>query len=154
MKFVRVFLCIVISIFWVENFLFAGDKEKKDNAASVAGVYEGTAFVEIMQQEMELKLELIRIHKDSVIVKVTNFVLPNGQKFNYRSQGVSVKSEIKQGKTIYNLYISFSYTYNGMPMEVKASGKVIDGQLDSEVKATIMQSMETKVTYKAKKQEK
>ncbi|KIO43301.1 hypothetical protein [Sanguibacteroides justesenii] len=154
MKFVRVFLLIVISIFGVENFLFAGDKEKKDNAASVAGVYEGTAFVEIMQQEMELKLELIRIHKDSVIVKVTNFVLPNGQKFNYRSQGVSVKSEIKQGKTIYNLYISFSYNYNGMPMEVKASGKVIDGQFDSEVKATIMQSMETKVTYKAKKQKK
>lgn len=29
MKFIRVFLFIVISIFWVENFLFAGDKEKK-----------------------------------------------------------------------------------------------------------------------------
>ena len=154
MKFVRIFYFMFVCIFCVENFLFAGDKEKKDNAASVAGIYEGTAFVEIMQQEMKLKLELIRIHKDSVIVKVTDFVLPNGQKFNYRSQGVSVKSEVKQGKKIYNLYISFSYDYNGMPMEVKASGKVIDGQLDSEVKATIMQSMETKVTYKAKKQEK
>ena len=107
-----------------------------------------------MQQEMKLKLELIRVHKDSVIVKVTNFVLPNGQKFNYKSNGVSVKSEIKNGKKVYNLFTSFKYNYNSMPMEVKASGKIIDGQLDSEVQATIMQSMETKVTYKAKKQSK
>ena len=38
-----------------------------------------------------------------------------------------------------------------MPMDVKASGTVKDDSLDSEVKATIMGAMETKVTYKAKR---
>jgi len=52
---------------------------------------------------------------------------------------------------VYKLNISFTYTYNGMPMKVTATGTVKDGELDSLVKATIMDAMETKVTYKAKK---
>ena len=38
-----------------------------------------------------------------------------------------------------------------MPMKVTAMGTVKDGELDSLVRATIMDAMETKVTYKAKK---
>ena len=100
---------------------------------------------------MKLKLELQRTHRDSVIVVVKDFMLPNGQKFSYRSNGVSVKPEVKDGKTVYKLNISFTYTYNGMPMKVTAMGTVKDGELDSLVRATIMDAMETKVTYKAKK---
>lgn len=100
---------------------------------------------------MKLKLELQRTHRDSVIVVVKDFVLPTGQKFNYRSTGVSVKPEVKDGKTVYKLNISFTYMYNGMPMKVTATGTIKDGELDSLVKATIMDAMETKVTYKAKK---
>ena len=58
---------------------------------------------------------------------------------------------MKDGKTVDQLNISFTYTYNGMPMKVTATGTVKDGELDSLVKATIMDAMETKVTYKAKK---
>ena len=101
--------------------------------------------------KMKLKLELQRTHRDSVIVVVKDFMLPNGQKFSYRSNGVSVKPEVKDGKTVYKLNISFTYTYNGMPMKVTATGTVKDGELDSLVRATIMDAMETKVTYKAKK---
>ena len=66
---------------------------KKDYAAAVAGTYNGEAFIEIMQQKMKLKLELQRTHRDSVIVVVKDFMLTNGQKFSYRSNGVSVKPE-------------------------------------------------------------
>lgn len=130
----------------------AQSKSKNDNGAAVAGVYEGTVFIEIIQQELKLKLELIRTHKDSVMAKVVDFLLPTGQKFNYQSQNLSVKAETKNGKKTYRLFISFPYTYNKMPMKVVANGTIVDGQLDSEVKATIMESMQTKVTYKAKKQ--
>lgn len=74
-----------------------------------------------------------------MIVVVKDFVLPTGQKFSYRSTGVSVKPEVKDGKTVYKLNISFTYAYNGMPMKVTATGTVKDGVLDSLVKATIME---------------
>ena len=38
-----------------------------------------------------------------------------------------------------------------MPIKVTATETEIDGELDSLVKATLMDAMETKVTYKAKK---
>ncbi len=37
-----------------------------------------------------------------------------------------------------------------MPMRVTATGTITDGELNSTVKAVIMDAMETKVTYKAK----
>ena len=126
-------------------------KDKKDHGAAVAGTYNGKAYIEIMQREMPLKLELKRTHRDSVEVVVTDFELPTGQKFSYRSGRVSVKPEVKDGKTVYRLNITFTYNYNNMPMCVTATGTITDGQLDSTVKATIMDAMETKVTYKAKK---
>lgn len=62
-----------------------------------------------------------------------------------------MKPVVKDGKNVYQLNISFGYNYNGMPMKVTATGTIVNGQLDSLVKATIMDAMETKVTYKAKK---
>ena len=151
MKFVGLLLFICLAVGGSMKAMSANNTNKKDHAAAVAGTYNGEAFVEIMQQKMKLKLELQRTHRDSVIVVVKDFVLPTGQKFNYRSTGVSVKPEVKDGKTVYKLNISFTYMYNGMPMKVTATGTIKDGELDSLVKATIMDAMETKVTYKAKK---
>ncbi len=151
MKFVGLLLLLCFAVGGSVSAAPVKNSNKKDHAAAVAGTYSGEAFIEIMQQKMKLKLELQRTHRDSVIVVVKDFVLPTGQKFSYRSTGVSVKSEVKDGKTVYKLNISFTYAYNGMPMKVTATGTVKDGVLDSLVKATIMDAMETKVTYKAKK---
>ena len=151
MKFVGLLLLLCFAVGGSMNATPVNNANKKDYAAAVAGTYNGEAFTEIMQQKMKLKLELQRTHRDSVIVVVKDFMLPNGQKFSYRSNGVSVKPEVKDGKTVYKLNISFTYTYNGMPMKVTATGTVKDGELDSLVRATIMDAMETKVTYKAKK---
>ena len=126
-------------------------KGKKDPAALIAGTYEGKAFVEIMQQEMPLKLQLVRTYKDSVQVKVVDFALPTGQKFSYQSKNFSIKTETKEGKKSYKLALSFLYNYNNMPMRVEATGTIVGDNLDAEVKATIMESMQTKVTYKAKR---
>lgn len=126
-------------------------KERDDHGAAVAGTYAGKVYVEIMQREMPLKVELKRTHRDSVEVVVTDFVLPTGQKFSYRSGRVSVKPAVKDGKAVYELRITFTYNYNNMPMRVTATGTITGGQLESTVKATIMDAMETKVTYKAKK---
>lgn len=126
-------------------------KGKTEPAAAVSGTYEGEAYVEILQMKLKLKLELQRVHRDSVVVSVKDFVLPTGQKFSYLSQPVAVKAAVENGKKVYKLSTAFSYNYNGMPMDVKASGTVKDDSLDSEVKATIMGAMETKVTYKAKR---
>ena len=142
MKFVGLLLLLCFAVGGSMNATPVNNTNKKDHAAAVAGTYNGEAFIEIMQQKMKLKLELQRTHRDSVIVVVKDFMLPNG---------VSVKPEVKDGKTVYKLNISFTYTYNGMPMKVTATGTVKDGELDSLVKATIMDAMETKVTYKAKK---
>lgn len=154
MKFIGTFLLLFLIIGSSMNMAHAQNAGGKDHGAAVAGTYDGSAYVELMQQDLKLKLELKRIHKDSVIVIVTNFTLPTGQKFNYRSKGVSVKPEVKDGKTIYRLHTSFMYDYNGMPMKVVATGTIANGQLTSDVKATIMDSMETKVSYKAKKVQK
>ena len=142
---------LIIVLLVTAGMAHAEVKNKKDHAAAVAGMYDGKAYIEIMQREMPLKLELKRVHNDSVIVVVTDFVLPTGQKFSYRSAGVSVKPEVKDGKTVYKLNITFVYNYNGMPMRVTAAATITDGQLDSTVKAVIMDAMETKVTYKAKR---
>ena len=151
MKFVGLLLLLLLAVGGSVKATSVESSDKKDHAAAVAGTYEGEAFIEIMQQKMKLKLELKRTHRDSVIVVVTDFVLPNGQKFSYRSTGVSVKPVVKDGKNVYQLNSSFGYNYNGMPMKVTATGTIVNGQLDSLVKATIMDAMETKVTYKAKK---
>lgn len=142
---------LIIVLLVTAGMAHAEVKNKKDHAAAVAGMYDGKAYIEIMQREMPLKLELKRVHNDSVIVVVKDFVLPTGQKFSYRSEGVSVKPEVKDGKTVYKLNITFVYNYNGMPMRVTATATIADGQLDSTVKAVIMDAMETKVTYKAKR---
>lgn len=151
MKFIGQIFILLLLVGSSINSVCGQNKGTKDHGAAVAGMYDGAAYIELMQQELKMKLELKRIHKDSVIVVVTDFVLPTGQKFNFRSGGVSVKPEVKAGKTVYKLHISFMYDYNGMPMKVTANGTISEGKLESEVKATIMESMETKVTYKAKK---
>ena len=109
MKFVGLLLFLCLAVGGSMKAMSANNTNKKDHAAAVAGTYNGEAFVEIMQQKMKLKLELQRTHRDSVIVVVKDFVLPTGQKFNYRSTGVSVKPEVKDGKTVYKLNISFTY---------------------------------------------
>ncbi|MBC5622799.1 MULTISPECIES: hypothetical protein [Butyricimonas] len=150
MKFIGQLILVLFVTAGMAGVVSAGAKDKKDHGAAVAGTYDGKAYIEIMQRELPLKLELKRIHRDSVIVEVTDFVLPTGQKFSYRSAGVSVKPEVKDGKTVYKLNISFTYNYNSMPMRVTATGTITDGELNSTVKAVIMDAMETKVTYKAK----
>ena len=127
MKFVGLLLFLCLAVGGSMKAMSANNTNNKDHAAAVAGTYNGEAFVEIMQQKMKLKLELQRTHRDSVIVVVKDFVLPTGQKFNYRSTGVSVKPEVKDGKTVYKLNISFTYMYNGMPMKVTATGTIKDG---------------------------
>ena len=110
MKFVGLLLFLCLAVGGSMKAMSANNTNKKDHAAAVAGTYNGEAFVEIMQQKMKLKLELQRTHRDSVIVVVKDFVLPTGQKFNYRSTGVSVKPEVKDGKTVYKLNISFIHS--------------------------------------------
>lgn len=124
--------------------------QSKDHGAAVAGIYEGDTFIELLQQELKLKLELKRIDRDSVMVVITDFLLPTGQKFNFKSK-LSVKPEIKGGETIYRLNADFTYNYNNMPIKITAIGTIKNGELDSEVKANLMEAMETKVTYRAKK---
>ena len=126
-------------------------QDRKGYAAAVAGWYEGKCFIELMQQEVDLKLELKRVHADSVGVKITDFMLPNGQKFSFPTKVVSVKMEVKEGKPVYNLFASFMYNYSGVPVRITVTGTIKDNMLDSEVKANLMDAVETKATYKAKK---
>jgi hypothetical protein len=128
----------------------ASAQNKNDHGRAVAGKYGGTTFIELMQMELPLQLELQRVHNDSVIVKITNFALPNGQLFNFTSRGVSVKPD-KETKGGYRLHVAFTYNYNNMPVRVEATGTVKGTSLDAEVKAVVMESMETRVTYKARK---
>lgn len=125
--------------------------DKKDHGAAVAGHYKGKTYIELFQKELDLNVELKRSHRDSVIVVIKDFKLPTGQTFSYTSKGMSVKPEVKDGKTIYKLHINFIYVYNKMPFNITAKATIIDDDLDSEAKADVMQAMETKLTYKARK---
>lgn len=151
MKFVGLLLLLLLAVGGSVKATSVESSDKKDHAAVVAGTYEGEAFIELMQQKMKLKIELQRTHRDSVVGVVTDFMLPTGQKFNYRSKAVLVKPVVKDGKKVYQLNASFNYNYNGLPMKVNATATIVDGQLDSLVRVTIMDAMETKATYKAKK---
>lgn len=151
MKKVRnIFVCL-FAIGCLCAYSAAGGKGKAEPAAAVAGVYDGETFVELLQMRLKLKLELQRVHRDSVVVSVTDFVLPTGQKFSYRSRPIAVKPAVRDGKTVYRLATTFTYDYNGMPMEVNASGTVAGDSLDSQVRASIMGAFETNVTYKARR---
>ncbi len=152
MKFIGLFLLLYFALGVPTKAEMKRKVNKKEHAAVVAGIYNGEAIIEMMQFKMNLKLELQRIHRDSVVAVVKDVVLPTGQKFSYRSKAISVKPEVQNGKTVYRLDISFPYTYNGMPMKVVVTGTVIDGMLDALTKATIMDAMEIKATYKAKKE--
>ena len=125
--------------------------QKNDHGRAVAGKYNGTTFVELLQATLPLQVELQRVRDDSVTVKITDFVLPNGQVFNFTSGRLSVKPETRQGKRVYRLHIAFAYTYNNMPLRVQVNATVSGQELEGEVKAVIMESMETKATYKGKK---
>ena len=149
MKRSRTIFFLVACLFCIAGSMQGQDK--KGYAAAVAGGYEGKCFVELMQQELDLKLELKRVHADSVSVKITDFMLPNGQKFNFPSKVVSVKMEVKEGKPVYSLFTTFMYNYSGMSIRITATGTIKDKVLDSEVKANLLDAMETKATYKAKK---
>lgn len=138
-------------VFVAVNVLSVNAQDKKDHAAAVAGHYEGDANIELLQQELKMKLELKRTHADSVIVIITDFLLPTGQKFSFRSKGLSVKPVTENGKTVYKLFTTFVYSYNNMPFKITANATIREKDLDSEVKANLMEAMETKVTYKAKR---
>ena len=77
MKFVGLLLLLCFAVGGSMNATPVNNANKKDYAAAVAGTYNGEAFIEIMQQKMKLKLELQRTHRDSVIVVVKDFMLPN-----------------------------------------------------------------------------
>ena len=126
-------------------------QDKNDHGRVVSGKYDGTTSIELLQATLPLQVELQRVHKDSVIVKITNFALPNGYFFNFTSRNLSVKPETVAGKKIYRLYVAFNYTYNNMPLRVQVSATVEGKELEGEVKAVIMESMETRATYKGKK---
>ena len=76
MKFIGQLILVLFVTAGMAGVVSAGAKDKKDHGAAVAGTYDGKAYIEIMQRELPLKLELKRIHRDSVIVEVTDFVLP------------------------------------------------------------------------------
>ncbi|MDR2130879.1 MAG: hypothetical protein LBP56_06920 [Odoribacteraceae bacterium] len=124
---------------------------KNDHGRAVAGKYDGTTSIELMQTTLPLQLELQRVHNDSVIVKISRLVLPNGQVFSFTSKSLSVKPEKREGKPTYRLHVAFTYTYNNMPIRVQATATVNGKELEGEVKAVIMESMETRATYKGKK---
>lgn len=151
MKFVRNIFMLLVGVWVVCAAVRVNGGTDSKPAMAVAGMYEGESAIEILQMKLKLKLELKPVHKDSVVVVVKDFVLPTGQKFNYRSQPIAVKGLRKDGKTLYDLNTSFNYDYNGMPMAVTAHGEIEGDSLRSEVKATIMGAMETKVQYKAKR---
>ncbi|MDR2413369.1 MAG: hypothetical protein LBD64_00085 [Odoribacteraceae bacterium] len=124
---------------------------KNDHGHAIAGKYDGNTFIELMQVTLPLQVELQRVRDDSVIVKIANLALPNGQIFSFTSRPLSVKPALEQGKQIYHLRLAFSYTYNNMPLRVQVAASVKGKELEGEVKAVIMESMETKATYKGKK---
>jgi hypothetical protein len=129
----------------------ASAQDKNDHGRAVAGKYDGTTSIELMQMTLPLQLELQRVHRDSVIVKISRLALPNGQVFAFTSGSLSVKPETREGKPVYRLQISFNYSYNNIPIRVQATGTINGKELEAEVKAVIMESMETRVTYKGKK---
>ena len=124
---------------------------KLEPAAAVSGAYEGETHIELLQMRLKLKLELQRVHRDSVVVSVKDFALPTGQKFSYRSRPVAVKASVENGRAAYRLATSFVYTYNGMPLDVNASGTVVGDSLNASVTASLLGAFETKVTYAAKR---
>jgi hypothetical protein len=129
----------------------AGAQDKNAPARAVAGKYDGTTNIELLQMTLPLQLELQRVHDDSVIVKIPHLALPNGQVFSFTSDNLSVTPEKRDGKRVYRLSIAFNYNYNNMPLRVEATGIVAGKEVEAEVKAVIMNSMETRVTYKGKR---
>ncbi|MDR0765764.1 MAG: hypothetical protein LBF09_02345 [Odoribacteraceae bacterium] len=129
----------------------AAAREDKDHGRTVAGKYDGNTFIELMQVTLPLQVELLRVREDSVIVKITNLALPNGQVFNFTSRCLSVKPDGGKTKGVYRLYLAFAYKYNNMPLRVQVNATVNGKELEGEVKAIIMESMETKATYKGTK---
>ena len=63
MKFIGQLILVLFVTAGMAGVVSAGAKDKKDHGAAVAGTYDGKAYIEIMQREMPLKLELKRTHR-------------------------------------------------------------------------------------------
>jgi hypothetical protein len=124
---------------------------KNDHGRAIAGTYDGTTAVELLQTTLPLRVELQRVHADSVVVKIPGMALPNGQVFRFTSMPLAVRPVTANGQRAYRLHVAFTYTYNNMPLRVEATATVSGRDLEGEVKAVIMDSMETRATYKGKK---
>ncbi|MDR1414729.1 MAG: hypothetical protein LBI96_02870 [Odoribacteraceae bacterium] len=147
----RVLATTLLATLLAATMAVAAPRGKDDHGRAVAGKYDGTTSIELMQMTLPLRLELQRVHEDSVVVKIPRLALPNGQVFSFTSGSCSVRPVTRAGKQRYQLNISFSYTYNNIPLRVQATGTIDGDDIDAEVKAVIMDSMETRVTFKGKR---
>ena len=123
-----------------------------DPASAVAGRYTGTTHIDLLDVDLPLSLTLRRVHADSIQVVIRDFRLPTGQVFNFTSAPVLVKARRDGNLTVHDLSITFTHTYNNMPVTVTATGTVAADSLSSRVTASLMGMMETGLTYNARRQ--